>query len=226
LRAVTLLLLLAISLFGADITDIVYPDREDKNGAFKLTLRLKGDFNGSFEQKNEGSAVILIFHGLNSAKSFTKTLNTSIIQNVNIKPLNKDSTQISFVGKQLFDLSVAHDANVLYITLVPKATPFTIEDIAKDTGGGTIVGYVLDTLFYIAAFLFVLTIVIILFLKSKLFPRIKKANAIERFKQPEVSHESAFKNTQPEISAAILPKEPKIKPKKKSSAAKQKTLFD
>lgn len=227
MRAVTLWFLLAVSLFGANITDIVYPVEQDKNGTLKLTFIFEGSFNASFEQKNEGGITILIFHDLNSTKSFTKTFNTSIIQSVSIKPLDKNSTEILFVGKQLFDISVTNDTNVLDIALIPKTAPFTIENIAKNTGSETIIGYILDTLFYIVAFLFVMTIAAVLFLKFKLFRYGKKADikAKEEFKNPVSPHE-----TTPDVlkteTAASLPKQPKVKSKKRSSLTRQKTLFD
>jgi hypothetical protein len=247
--------MLAASLFSANITDIIYPDKQYKNGTLKLTLMLDSSFNASFEQKNEGGTAILIFYGLNSAKSFTKTLNASMIQNISVKPLDNNCTEILLVGKQLFTISVANSANALHIVLTPKTAPFTIENIAKDTGGGALTGYILDTLFYIVMFLFVMTIAAVLFLKFKLFGRSKKANIKTKEEFKKSVYEEAFKIANPRDISAVegefdnakdamqtgnsaalsekstVPQSEKSaenpqKSKKKSSAIRQKTLFD
>jgi hypothetical protein len=241
--------MLAASLFSANITEIVYPDKQDKNGTLKLILMFEGSFNASFEQKNEGGMAILTFYGLNNAESSAKALNTSMIQSVSVKPSDKNSTEILFVGRQLFDISVTNDANTLYIALTPKAAPFTIENIAKDTGSGTL-GYILNMLFYIVIFLFIITVTALLFLKFKLFGRGKKVNTkTKELKQS--SYKEAFKITKSHESftasheqniedakqtenstvpqskqSAENPPKPKTKSKKKTPSVQQKTLFD
>ncbi|MDR1007581.1 MAG: hypothetical protein LBL65_03310 [Campylobacteraceae bacterium] len=213
MRALVLYCLLIVSTFGANVTDIICPDEQNNDGIFELTLQINGDLNASFEQKDEGSVTILIFKELKIDKPFNKKLNTEVIKSVNIKP-DTNATKISFEGKQLFDISVSSAPNRLHIAVIPKAAPLMIEDIAKDTAGGQI-GYILETLLFIALILLILTALAVLFLKFKLSSRIQNIQ-----EEDEKPLEESILNEEP----AMPQKHPKVS--KKSSGKRQKTLFD
>ncbi|MDR1976927.1 MAG: hypothetical protein LBQ18_08070 [Campylobacteraceae bacterium] len=229
MRVVTLSFLLIVSLFGANVTDAFFS--QDESGAFNLTLQVNGAFNASYEQKHDGSVTALIFKGLRSDISFKKTPNSSMIETVSVKQGDKNSTQVSFVSKQLFDTSVTAAVGALHISLIPKTAPLMIEDIAKDTASGNVVGYVLDTLLYVALGLFAVTLVFILFLKLKLFGRAKRKSVkpqSEEEPQPPTQDEPTAKvETAPKEEAAPpVPKPPKSTPPKKPAKKSQKSLFD
>jgi hypothetical protein len=230
LRVVIFWLLSAALLFGAAVTDINYSDKHDKKGGvFNLTLSFDSSFNNSFEQKYEGGILTIVFDGLIVDKPFMKTFNTSLIQSVSVNRSDKNSTKILFVGKQLVDVSISNSSDKLYIALTPRSVPLTMEDIAKDTGSGEIIGHVLDILFYVVIGLLFLTIAVILFLKIKLFPMKKTAAApkteekleYSTLNSSETDDTSEAKIEKPALSAK---KQPKAKPQKKK--AQQKTLFD
>jgi hypothetical protein len=220
LRAFVLYFLFISFGLGANITDIIFPDKQNNEGIFELTLYVSGDFNASFEQKDEGSVTILIFKGLKSDKLFTKTLDTETIKSVTVKP-DANTTKISFEGKRLFDVSVSSELNKLHIAVIPKAAPLMIEDIAKDTASGGQIGYILETLLVVALVLFAFTVIAILFLKFKLSSHIKKKSIQEP--QEKEKPQEITQSEEPIVSQkrSQIPKKPK-----KSPTKKQKTLFD
>ncbi|MDR0761567.1 MAG: hypothetical protein LBF13_00805 [Campylobacteraceae bacterium] len=229
MRALILCFLFIVSALGANITSIICPDELNDEGIFELTLYISGDFNASFEQKDDGSITTLIFGGLKSDKIFTKTLDTKMIKNVSIKPI-ANATKISFESKQLFDISVSSAPNKLHIAVIPKAAPLMIEDIAKDTAGGQI-GYILETLLLIALVLFAFVMPFILYLKSKLSLHVKKDDEKLQSKEgvppfgPKADEKLSAQNEKIEKAVEIIhPKHPKTP--KKHPKNRQKTLFD
>ncbi|MDR0666486.1 MAG: hypothetical protein LBF71_03650 [Campylobacteraceae bacterium] len=219
MRAFTLYFLLNVLALGANITDITCPDGLNDKGVFELTLHVDGDFNASFEQKDEGSVTTLIFKGLKTDKPFTKTFDGEMIKNVSIKP-DTNAVKISFESKQLFDISVTNDADAARITITPKAALFAIENIAKDIGSGNIVSYILDMLFYVAILLFGAAIAVILFLY------LKKANIIKKTEEKNPVADVLETTLEETKIPPLHEQQTKIKSKKKSSNIRQKTLFD
>jgi hypothetical protein len=227
--------------FGANITDIICPDKQNDDGIFELTLHVSGDFNASFEKRDEGSVTILVFKGLKSDKAFAKTLDTEVIKSVNVKS-DANTTKISFEGRQLFDISVLPEVNTLRISIIPKTVPLMIEDIAKDTAGGQVVGYILETLLYIALVLFALTVLTALFLKFKLSSHAKKESSSQKASSSDISSlntqeenvspppslhtkkESEEQNDEKPLDDKTAQKHTKISSKKPKKS--QKTLFD